>query len=321
MLIARYNAGRAVVWKTRPWSVVIACVLLLSAAEGLCRALGLHTPVLYEVTTYGFRPIPSQSLRRFGNRVFYNDMGLRSESSSPLPLPGVVRILCLGDSVTNGGTVMDQNETYPYRLGEELSRRGMQAEVLNASSPGWAVANEAGWLNRFGTLGSRYLVWTLNTYDLFQPAASAGIVGTHPSFPSEAPIFGLQELLFRYVLPRLSGHASVPDPGATPEAHSSEMARNVREAIASMIGVVRGQGTEPVLVLIEHPARMARQEIEIANLEGLLIAMKVPFAKTTEDMDRRGGVTLYRDGVHPNPDGNRVIASVLAQRIVPLAAP
>lgn len=304
----------------RLWKVLAVSAVLLLGAEGVCRGLGLHTPVLYEPTSYGFRPVPNQNIRRFGNRIFYDGVGLRSEPHSVAPLPGVVRILCLGDSITNGGAVTDQGDTFPYRLTEELAQKGVRAEVLNASSPGWAVANEAIWLGQFGTLNSRYLVWTLNTYDLFQAAAPSGTVGSHPSFPRVAPFLGLQELLFRYLLPRVLENTLAADPGAIEEGDYGEVVLSVRRILGSMIGAVRSQGTEAVIVLIEHPSRMDRQDIEIANLEGLLNSMKVPFARISEHMGGRGGTRLFRDGVHPNPEGNRVIASILARRIASLAA-
>ena len=109
---------------------------LLVVAEIACRAYGLHTPVLYEATPYGYRVRPNQDLRRFGNRVFYNAQGLRSEPAEPMPSAGVERVLCIGDSVTFGGTQTDQQDTYPYQLQGALRRRGLSAEVLNASAGG-----------------------------------------------------------------------------------------------------------------------------------------------------------------------------------------
>src|SRR5262249_58482770 len=97
--------------------------------EAVARAFGLHTPVLYERMTYGYRVRASQDIQRFGHRVFYNSYGLRSEPMTPSPAAGVTRILCLGDSITNGGTSTDQSETYPYLLERYLRDRGVDTEA------------------------------------------------------------------------------------------------------------------------------------------------------------------------------------------------
>src|SRR5262249_53708208 len=110
--------------------VIASIAVLLVVAELLARAAGLHTRVLYEKTSYGYRVAPNQALERFGRTVAYNSQGLRS---APLPATGnELRVLCLGDSITNGGTLTDQADTYPSRLERELSAEAAGVRVLNA---------------------------------------------------------------------------------------------------------------------------------------------------------------------------------------------
>src|SRR5215475_14021339 len=117
---------------TRPrfWLWVLAAlVMVLVTGEGVGRYYGLDHPVLYEGTAFGYRVQPNQDIRRFGNRIFYNSFGLRSEATDSTPKPGVLRVLCIGDSITNGGSPTDQTQTYPYLLEKLLVERFRFAEV------------------------------------------------------------------------------------------------------------------------------------------------------------------------------------------------
>src|SRR5215470_15025959 len=79
----RITAADPRVWKMRMLVIASVAVLLL-VAELLARSAGLHTPVLYQRTSYGYRVAPDQSLDRFGKAVAYNAQGLRS---APLAVP------------------------------------------------------------------------------------------------------------------------------------------------------------------------------------------------------------------------------------------
>jgi len=118
------------------WTMGLLAGLLL-AESGLRLGLGLgRSPLSHADPDYGYAFNPNQNLRRFGNRVCYNEHGLRSE-----PLPRAkprdeFRVLCVGDSVTNGGVLTDQVDTYPCLLEALLKRRGLNGRVLNASAGG-----------------------------------------------------------------------------------------------------------------------------------------------------------------------------------------
>jgi GDSL-like Lipase/Acylhydrolase family len=314
-------------FKTHRRAVSLGVLLVcagLAGLEAVCRSLGLHTPVLYERTSYGFRPAPNQDILRFGNHIFYDALGLRSPPVAANPAPGTLRILFLGDSVTNGGTVTDQADTLPYRLQEIMNAAGQEAEVLSASSPGWAVGNEAGWLNHFGTLGAKYLVLTLNSYDLFQPAAPASTVGLHPSFPSSAPWLGIQELLARYVIPKLLGGQPAPDPGAEASAGGEHLSGAILGDLRWILLRAQHQNTEPILVFVSTTG--ARSMQDAATMEAkrkvtqLVSQLRVPMIETSGPMHEAGGAALFRDGLHPNPRGNEVIAKIVGEYLLSVHA-
>jgi lysophospholipase L1-like esterase len=292
---------------------------LLIAVEGVARWFGLHTPVLYERTSYGYRVKPSQDIRRFGNRVFYNSYGLRSEPMSPSPAPGVMRILCLGDSITNGGTITDQSETYPYLLERDLREDGINAEVLNASAGGWALENEQGWLMQNGTFGARVLVLQVATHDLFQQMALSSTVDGHPSFPSRAPLLASKELIARYVLPRLFPSLRVEDPGAAGVHPDLPAVRSSLQRIEAMVDLARHDGAATIVLQVEQPVLYEAQDALTRGakqlLESELRTHDVAVLKTAEVMAARGDEALFRDSIHPNPQGNRILAEAVARAV------
>ncbi|MFN0316753.1 MAG: SGNH/GDSL hydrolase family protein [Burkholderiales bacterium] len=305
--------------RSRPWWIAVLLAGLVGV-EAIGRLLGLHTPVLYERTSYGFRPAPNQDIRRFGNRIFYDSLGLRSPPASQRPGPETLRILCLGDSVTNGGAITGQADTFPYRLQQALSVAPLKTEVLSASSPGWAIGNEAGWLKQHGTLGAKYLVLTLNSYDLFQTQAPASVLGLHPSFPERPPWLATQELFSRYILPRLMDAAAQDDPGARANTVSLNTTRDNLSGLREIISRARQQNTEVVVLFVDAfavPAANRSLTVEAKKIVAeFLMQMHVPLVETSDAIEGAGGRALFRDALHPNPKGNEVIAKVIGQYLL-----
>src|ERR1700686_5242687 len=80
--------------------LLCAAILLVCVEAGLRWRFGLGRPLLiYLDDSYGYAYRPAQDLKRFGNRVYYNHEGLRSEELQSIPEEVRERILCVGDSV------------------------------------------------------------------------------------------------------------------------------------------------------------------------------------------------------------------------------
>ncbi len=319
---------RGVAWrKFRVWvvaAVVIGGVLLEVAG----RMVGLEQPVIYEKTVYGYRVVPNQDLRRFGNRSSYNEQGLRSEPMRLSVAPGTLRVLCLGDSVTNGGAITDQAATIPYQLQASLRARFDSVEVLNASAPGWAIANELGWLRENGIFHSRFVVLIISTHDLFQEMAPSSIVGSHPSFPDKRPLLALQDAMQHYVLPQVfhvgeSHDPGVADPGVADGAASDAQAALNRDEVLTIDKIVRQQGSRLLVLFLTQASDSDLDTRTLGakrRLFAALAAQRVPALTLDAEIKRYGRNALYRDDVHPNPAGNRVIAAAIARDITGLVA-
>lgn len=306
------------------WPAVVVALLVI--AEVTARAYGLGSPLLYEKTGYGYRVKPDQSLSRFGNWLYYNRQGLRSEAMADFPLPGKMRILCVGDSITFGGAETTQQLTYPYLLEKMLNSHSPveRYEVFNASAGGWAMENEEGWLAEHGIYSSRFVVLQVASHDLFQAVADSRIVGTHPAFPERAPWFALQELLIRYILPRVWHHLRLRDPGEVLHQRTSADITRTLASLRRIASMVRSQGADLVVMLVEQPPGIEPQDELMQQakkmLQTQLVADGISLLRPGEAMKQAGGALLFRDGLHPNVEGNHILAQTVVTEIRRIAA-
>ena len=106
-------------------SVLLAVLLAGLLAEGLCRLFGLGSWIVYERHLYrpaafpglSYELTPGAHAYAYGHRIRINSYGCRGEEISPIPEPGVFRIVAVGDSMTFGMGVGD-TEHWPYVLGD-----------------------------------------------------------------------------------------------------------------------------------------------------------------------------------------------------------
>ncbi|MDP8257283.1 MAG: GDSL-type esterase/lipase family protein [Candidatus Alcyoniella australis] len=120
---------------------LVAVLLFFAAVEGLLRLSGWARSPLDEVYSdiYDVEYVMSP-----GSPNPYNEhkpeklniVGLRGETFPIEREPGVLRVICLGDSTTFG--MGELEECYPYMLQEQLEQHlgSNKAQVLNAGIPG-----------------------------------------------------------------------------------------------------------------------------------------------------------------------------------------
>lgn len=288
---------------------------LICAAEFSLRAVyGLGTPALIRADrASGYEFLPNQHLRRFGNRIEYNAEGLRSQPLRKLTTDSV-RILCLGDSVTNGGALTDQSATFPYQLEADLANSGLNVQALNASAGGWAPSNEAGFIREHGLFGAKQVVWELGTHDLFGGHALLG--PSDPNFPEHVPFSAIGELFSRYAWPRLVGSLKDDSPLPAPANSEAERLACLR-LLGSTAALIQSRGAKLVFLLMPETREFQEPDFAaVAKREFLQEAgrLTIPVVNPYPDLlsSRQGGQNPFRDAIHPNPLGNRIMARVVA---------
>jgi lysophospholipase L1-like esterase len=296
--------------------------------------LGLGTPLLLQADPeIGYLFQAKQDTERFGNRVQINKYHQRSEPLSTQPDSSLLRVLFLGDSVTWGGVLVDQPNTYPEVFEARMdSACAVPVEALNASAGSWGIGNLKAYLERFGTFDSDVVVFQIGSHDLLQEASDSSPVGVHPSFPTENPWLATQELIARYLWPRYIRPQVKPlvtEADAAPEepdssAQATQFARNM-ETLRSMVATVRKRGAEPLILHTPDrnevvPGADGRYASTYAAYRPRFLTLADSLGVPVVNLHQRwrGGADVpayFRDGVHLSTPGNQAVGRRIQEQM------
>ncbi len=304
------------------WLIVFSLVMLI-AGELVARFyLGLGDPPLtMPDPVMGYRFKPSMTYHRFGHVIHYNAYSERSDDFPPRKSqPGELRVMVIGDSVINGGVLTDQSETstavLQRRLTDDLHLRVL---VGNASAGGWGPPNELGYVQEFGFLDADVVVLVVSSHDA--SGFSWNVAGA-PDFVGKPPVSALWEGFTRYAMPRLRGYFGHPDVVSTakliiPGEALSDQPRCL-EATREIIERAQASGARVIVALhLENVELNGTVEPGHAAFVELLGKMGIQPVELGDAFRHaiQNGEQPYRDVIHPNTVGARVIADCLLPEI------
>ncbi len=293
-------------------------LVLLIAAEVFLRVrYGLGDPPLSiadREIEYLFAP--NQEVRRLGNRIHYNAHSMRADDFPKHKAdPRELRVLAIGDSVLNGGAQTDQANLATSILQRRLTDAlGRPVVVGNVSAASWGPINQAAYVKRFGLFDADVLLIIISSHDYADFPTPEQEVGVQLGLPDRKPLLALQEVLIRYVWPRISGmtaDATVPDERPPEQTHVDASLSALRE----MIDRARSSGA--AVVVAQHwdldeqsgkPMGPGHEMIrKLATDLGATVVQLGPAFRAA----REAGEEPMRDVIHPNTSGQRVIAEGL----------
>jgi len=300
-------AGRLV--KAVAVGVLVLVVTLVVAELGL-RALGLGDPILYDNrAAYGYRPFPNQVRRRLlGARISVNDLGVRGPAVAPERPAKTVRVLFLGDSVTWGGSAVDDHDIFPAVAGRTLAAAiGAPVETLDAGVNAWGPQNILGLLLETGGFDSSVWVLTLLQDDFRREKTHLGEV---PYF-SISPTWAIEELAV-YAAYRLLNRYRVVKPPADLE----RLATDNLAVIGAIIESARLADTP--LLLVWHPAENEVPPRPPGSRRAALLELAQKHAVPVLDLtDAYAASTekVWTDGMHMGTAGNRVAGEAIGRKL------
>jgi hypothetical protein len=268
---------------------------------------------------------PNQSVRRFGNSIRYNGYSMRAtpDFARDLVSDGEFRVLLLGDSVVNGGALLDDAAIASTLLQQQLANATRHPVlVMNASAGSWGPPNLLAYVRRYGMFEAHVVVIVLNggdDQDVFEPVS---IVGT-TSFPDRRPLFATQELIERYAVPRLRGLFSA-GPAATPTASAELVQANrtaTHGAIRELVSRARSEGRTVFIALHQDINELRGQpgegSVQLRELAESLDVPVIDLASAFRDALSEGQ-TLFFDDIHPTAAGHRLIAQRIYEALLPM---
>jgi hypothetical protein len=185
-------------------------------------------------------------------------------------------------------------------------------------------ANELAYVKRYGFFDADVVVLVLNSEDYGDMPTFVPLVGVDPSFPDKRPALALQEAITRYALPRLGLGRAIPESvpsNAPPQPTQAELDATVA-VTRELIRLAQASGAR--VILAEH---LKREEEPGAEEPGYAVFARVAADAGIPRVDfgpdfkaaQRHGEPVYRDEIHPSPQGQNIMADDLFPAILAVA--
>lgn len=273
---------------------------------------GFGDPILFvEDKDFEYIYAPNQHVVRFGNRISTNEYSMRSLSLSK---KDQVRILKVGDSIINGGTLTDDDSLATTLLEKQLtSRHKENVRVLNISAGSWGPDNAFAYIQRFGSFNAGMIVLVFSSHDLYDSMEHEKIVDADNSFPSKKPYFAIQELFGRYFLPYLTSLTTTSHRNSDRKIAMSKRGVD-RDLINSgwnnFFNYTKNNNIELLVVL--HPT-LEEVRFHAYDENGKMLIRILDSAKVPYILELKNAPTfdLYRDDIHYNNKGQKFLAREL----------
>lgn len=294
---------------------------LVALELGLRFIFGLGHPVLYDNTyAYGYRPVANQQLARTARkRIRINNLALRATRDWPAVRDtSQLRLLYLGDSVTYGGSNIDDQETFAEISAADLTRR-IHRDVLvgNAGVNGWGPQNILGLVRHEGFLASDVVVIVGQEAD-FERAL---IHVAETPFWNRRPASALEELLSSHVAYPVGSHRFLPKDRFVSAAEMDSVKRANLDALLEVARLARTSGAR--VLMVWHPSRDAasgntddayRQAyLNRCGAEGFTTFDGYPLVRREPQPGQ-----LYMDALHLDVRGHALYGRSLAEALADL---
>lgn len=295
--------------------ITLAAIMLCMMALGVVaieyvakHLLGLGKVVVYEANSlYGYRPIPNQHLARKATQVIHiNNMGLRADHDWDINQKDN-KILFLGDSVTYGGSYIDNHETFAYQATKPFTGY----ESGNAGVNAWGVLNVYALVHNANFLPAKTVVSTFPEGDFLRGMTR---IGGQP-FWTHTPQYGLEEL-FQYGIYKLQLHKTNIQTKPQEQSIQTQTKRIAVKALKALDAKLP-QDTQH-LIYISPTINQAlgkdsidtelQQMLAQENVPAKYIIDKFPSQFTPEQI-----TALFHDNIHLNVQGHKLWGEIMAQ--------
>ena len=270
-----------------------------------------------------WKPTPGFSGPMWDGRVTIGADGLRESRSNPGRAPK--RILCFGDSITFGFGVSDE-ETYPAALSALLEPRGI--EVRNAGVTGYTSYQAVRWLRR--QLQRQHVdavTLLIGWNDLTRRPITDAEFGARLASSTGTADQALRHLaIYRLMKASWLRRGLESDDGKLSRPTVRVPLRDYANNLEIFVNEARAAGARPHFIAL--PSRLIQgkepSRTEYADtLAAVARRLSVPLhevgilSSSNPEIASTGNAANFIDSLHMSPDGNRLMASLLARDLEP----
>jgi lysophospholipase L1-like esterase len=298
----------------------------------------------------GYRLRPGVDTEARGVHVVTNALGLRGPEVARVPAPGTNRVLVLGDSVAFGFR-LEQGETFSVLLEHELEQRdGGSWEVLNGGVEGYNTVNELAYLrSSLLDLEPRtiVLVFNLNDFDYGPVMGPLGVLTLDQSQRVQSDSLALRSeflLLLRWLIATQGrvwlgqgpAATATPAPGDTSPFNpfdrfvsalrkryyaqpDDERWQRMVDALHDMAAICRARGIRLVVAIVPDGDQVGVASPDLTpqkKLADVCRALALDCIDLQPSFAADPHPLLYLDIMHPNADGQRIMARDVARHLL-----
>ncbi len=312
--------------------VIIIFALLEAGARAFYRIPGAVMPNAY----YMYQMIPNLKPENQTSwdmpkpSITTNQDGFRNPGITARKPQGVLRILCVGDSVTFGDIPRKDNETYPYylqcRLNEGFPHREIQ--VINAGCPGYSSVQGLELLKRKGLSYDPDIIIVGFVHHEELPAKKTDLQQMTSAPESIKYTKSLLYRSFFYLMLRgiiAPSTLSMSYLAGAPSELDNEMVMRVpveyyKKTLQEFINIAAMKKITILFLKIptRNDGKRQMEEEHCIALKEVVNTNKchfIDFDKEMSDFRADYEYTLMADEVHPNPQGNDVMAIIIDEYI------
>jgi len=266
--------------------------IVLQEYWGFC-----HAPLYMESEEYEYISLPNQSCKRFGKRIETNSFSQRSEE------PDTTRkiILGLGDSVLQGGVLVDQSD-----IATSIISSQTDYQMLNISEKSWGPDNCAAYLDEKGFFNACLIYLVVSSHDAYDIMTFDPVVGLSVDYPDKQFYSAYQEILLRYIRAGISGNT---EKSIVKKGTDFNPGFNRLKNMADETGI-------PLLVYL-HPERQelknkeynkyGKEILKWLSLNNISYACGLDCNELIEE--------YYIDNIHLNAKGHQALADAIMSHV------
>lgn len=283
---------------------IILFVVFVATETALRLCWGFGTMPLYVASKqYEYIFAPNQQMKRFGVYFYTNSYSQRSAE----PDSNKKKILGLGDSVINGGSQTDHDS-----LATSIVSANTEYQMLNISAGSWGPDNCAAYLKKHGLFDAKAMFVVLSSHDIDDAMDFAPIVGVHKSFPNKQYLLAINEVIDRYIIPRLFKSATTLDPnekvlkgidkGGEFNKGWDQLKQIARDANIPMVIILHAEQSELKAGDYNDKGKMIEQW---AAENDIRLIKDITYLKEEN----------YRDQIHINQSGQKILAEIIISEL------
>jgi lysophospholipase L1-like esterase len=323
LLFVTYSRIKKILfWAIYPIVVVAIALIVLNFAA---RSLGLGDPILYyNATVGGMRPLPGQTSTRIeGATVTIDENGFRSATVPDKP---ALKILYLGDSVTWGGSSIDDTELFSEISSDAVRETGSAVYAMNAGVNGSSLRNQSELFDLYHDSVDA-VVWIFPWSDAVRAYKTVGYLYPARFKPEFALVEAVDHAIRVFWMTAFRENTGTPDDFSRPDMPygyetflANEFERRIDQNLAALRQSLEQAFEDDLPIIVGLTPYVNDGEVQSPHDEALyLLAALEDLGVQTLDLNSilsvQDSESVFVDHIHYSSVGHRLVGTAIGRSL------